>query len=296
MADSTTQNMIQFTTEDLQRLIIQPLEKASVVEAAGPNFVDSPQGVPVRFSKIASQGEASWVGEGGAIGAADPTPGEVILLPETLGSVKAMHKMSNEFIRHSPHAMLSAMSNALTRKTGKALDDAFLTGDGSQIGATGYFKPVGLRNISGVQTQAFSVNPTTVAEMLDPIDDAISKLVEVELTDMSKWTFFVSPQAWKNWSKMKDADNRPLLQPDPTSAAVRRVKGIPVVPTSKLAAGEGLLVDMSEVIVARDLNPQVKILDQTYAANDQTAIRLVARADIDVFHASAIVKLDDASP
>jgi hypothetical protein len=52
-----------------------------------------------------------------------------------------------------------------------------------------------------------------------------------------------------------------------------------------------VLADFSQIAVARDLSPSVKILDQTYADFDQMAIRVVARYDAAPLNPQAVVVL-----
>jgi HK97 family phage major capsid protein len=57
------------------------------------------------------------------------------------------------------------------------------------------------------------------------------------------------------------------------------------------SAWRAALVDFSQIAVARDLAPSVKILDQTYGDYDQQAIRVVARYDAAPLNAQAVVAL-----
>jgi HK97 family phage major capsid protein len=52
-----------------------------------------------------------------------------------------------------------------------------------------------------------------------------------------------------------------------------------------------VLADFSQLAVARDLAPSVKLLDQTYADFDQQAIRVVARYDAAPLNPQAVVVL-----
>lgn len=51
------------------------------------------------------------------------------------------------------------------------------------------------------------------------------------------------------------------------------------------------LVDFSQIAVARDLAPSVRILVETFGAYDQQAIRVVARYDAAPLNAQAVVVL-----
>ncbi len=61
--------------------------------------------------------------------------------------------------------------------------------------------------------------------------------------------------------------------------------------TATPPTGRAALVDFSQIAVARDLVPSVKILDQTFGNYDQQAIRVVARYDAAPMNAQAIVTL-----
>ncbi len=99
--------------------------------------------------------------------------------------------------------------------------------------------------------------------------------------------------------KLKDADGRYLIQPDPTEAGAYRLLGhgvtvsnrVPVdtVPTPDTTSV--VLADFSQIAVARDLAPSVKILDQTYGNFDQMAIRVVARYDAAPLNPEGVIVL-----
>lgn len=77
-----------------------------------------------------------------------------------------------------------------------------------------------------------------------------------------------------------------------------RIWGAPVVISARVpnttgtpVTGRAALVDMSQIAVARDAAPSVKILDQTFGDFDQQAIRVTARYDAAPLNAKAIVTL-----
>lgn len=98
--------------------------------------------------------------------------------------------------------------------------------------------------------------------------------------------------------KTKDTAGQYLLQPDPTADGVFRLWGAPVVISSRIpdttggtVTGRAALADMSQVAVARDASPSVKVLDQTFGDYDQQAIRVTARYDVAPLNPEAIVVL-----
>lgn len=55
--------------------------------------------------------------------------------------------------------------------------------------------------------------------------------------------------------------------------------------------GRAAIADMSQIAVARDLAPTVKILTERYADYDQQAIRVVARYDAGPLNPAGIVTM-----
>ena len=97
--------------------------------------------------------------------------------------------------------------------------------------------------------------------------------------DPARLRLFIRPGDYMALRAAKDGDQRYMLQPDATSGAVASVLGLPVSISPRIPAGRAALVDMAHVVVARDVAPSVKILDQTFAQYDQQAIRVVTRLD-----------------
>jgi hypothetical protein len=103
---------------------------------------------------------------------------------------------------------------------------------------------------------------------------------------MGRLRWFITPET-SCLRKLKDNDDRYQIQPDPTEAGAYRLLGVHVVVTGRIPVrrwrGEDdvaiVLVDFSQIAVARDQAPSVKILDQTFGDFDQMAIRVTARYD-----------------
>jgi len=93
--------------------------------------------------------------------------------------------------------------------------------------------------------------------------------------------WMLSPTDFISLHKLKDADGRGLVVPDPTNGAMNRLLGFPDSVPHKMpsSASDGTatvaLVDFSQIAVARDLAPSVTILPERYAEFDQQAIRVV---------------------
>ena len=111
-----------------------------------------------------------------------------------------------------------------------------------------------------------------------------------------KWA--LTPGDFVALRKVKDTTGQYLLQVDPTVDGVFRLWGAPVIVSARIPnttgaspTGRAALVDFSQIAVARDAAPSVKVLDQTFGGYDQQAIRVTARYDAAPLNPEAVVTL-----
>ena len=265
--------------EQVASLLVQPLEAASVVLAAGPKIFDSSE--PLRIPRVTAGASVGWVGESELIPEGDVEFDEISLMPSTLKSIKTLIRFSNELARQSVVGLDAVLRQRLVTDVANKLDDALLGGDGANNTVTG------LLNQTGV-----SPGVLDTAEP-DSLLDALAIAASNEITP-THW--IVSGADYYALSKIKDADGRYLIQPDLTAEGKRTLFGVQVVVTNKLAAGKAMLVDMSNVAVVRDLQPSVTVLSERYADYDEQAIRVVTRYDLGLLHPEAVTVLTAATP
>ena len=287
MAASTTTTASggALTQEQVQRILIKPLEQASVFLAAGPRIFDVTADGKVRIPKLVSMTTPSWVGENQLIPEVDATFGEVTLLDTTV-SLKSITRFSNELARSSVVALDAALRDKMVLDVAAKIDAAFFTGAGGT-------EPLGLLNYAGVQSMA-----AVGALSLDKLLDAVALMYTANV-DTSRLRWVMPSRTFIGLRKLKDTAGKYLLEPDATADATFRLFGIPVLVTNRIPSNGGagtnegsvVLADFSQIAVARDLAPSVKLLDQTYADFDQQAIRVVARYDAAALNPQAIVVL-----
>lgn len=290
MATGTAQAP-ELTREQVQAILVQPLEQASVFLASGPRVFDT-DGSPVRVPKLTGMEELSWHGENEQIDEVDPDFAEVTLLPTTMASVKSLTRFSNELARQSVVALEAALRDRMVRDVASKIDTALIAGDGTPT-ATGKDTPVGILGYTGVQ-EMLAVGVPSLDDLHDAVGLAMGAYVE---TSRLRW--FMASRDFVAIRKLKDGQQRYQVQPDPTQEGAFRLIGHPVTITNRIPQDGGtgddessiVLADMSTVAVARDLSPSVKILDQTYGDYDQMAIRVVARYDAAPLLPEAIVVL-----
>ncbi|MFX0539546.1 phage major capsid protein [Ornithinimicrobium sp. Y1847] len=275
----------ELTAEQVLTTLIQPLEAASQFLAAGPRIIDTAG--PVRIPKMGGATSPSWHGENEQITEVDPTFDELHLLPSTMESIKTLTRYSNELARQSVVALDAAIKQRLVKDVADTMDAQLFS-----AGGDGITRPRGLFAYAGTQTVAVD-GALTLDHLLDAQGLAMAANVNLERT---KWV--LTSREFINLRKVKDADGRYLIEPDVHVAGQYRLFGVPVLVTNRVPdttgaspTGRAALVDFSQVVVARDVAPSVKVLDQTFAAHDQQGIRVVYRLDAAPANPEAIIKL-----
>lgn len=282
----STSTAPELTQEQVQKILVKPLEAQSVFLAAGPRIFDTHGAL--RIPKLGAPiTDPGWTGENELIPERDADFDEVLLLPDTMKSVKVITRYSNELARQSVVALDAALKDRLVTDVATKIDTQLLSASGD-----GVTTPRGLFAYSGIQTLAVG-GALTLDHLLTAWGMALSANV-----NMAALRWVLTPGDFVALRGIKDADGRYLLTPDPTQDAVFRLFGAPVTVTARVpdtsggtVTGRAALVDFSQIAVARDLAPSVKVLDQTYGNYDQQAIRVVARYDAAPLNPKAVVAL-----
>ena len=272
--DSTTANTL--VEDQIHPLLIEPLEAASVVLSAGPMITQS--SAPIRFKRMDEGFDPAWTGEGELIpDVGDGDWSEFTLMPESRKSIKAMIRVTNELVRMADRNVSTTLQSRLVKDVAHKLDDALLAGDGTDNTVTGIVNQPGI-------TKA-PLDLTDTDSLLDALALSASREVTPNKLIMNGTDFF-------ELRKLKDGDGRYILQNDVAGEAQFRLFGIPVVVTNKLPQGQAILADMSQVVVVRDQDPTVKILDQRYAEYDQVGIRVTTRYDLGLLRPEGVILLE----
>lgn len=276
----------ELTAEQVQKILVQPLTDKSIFLAAGPRIFDTAG--PVRVPKMGGPiTDPGWTGENEQIPERDADFDELELMPSTMKSVKVITRYSNELARQSVVSLDQALKDRLVTDVADKLDRQFLSASGD-----GITTPKGLFAYAGIQKL-----DVAGALNLDHLLTAWGMALAANV-NMGALKWVMQPADFVSLRKVKDTSGQYLLQPDPTQDGVFRLWGAPVVVTSRVPdttgsspTGRAALVDFSQVAVARDLAPSVKILTERFADFDQQAIRVVTRYDAAPLNPEAIVAL-----
>lgn len=284
MAVGTT-TATELTQEQVAKILVKPLEEAAKFLAAGPRIFDTAS--ELRIPKLGGPTTVTWVGENEQIPEANPDFDEVSLLPSTMKSLKTLTRYSNELARQSVVALDAALKDRLVTDVAAKLDGQLFSAAGD-----GVTTPQGLFAWAGTQNM-----PIGGALELDDLHDAEAMALG-ENVDPKNLKWVMTSRELVALRKIKDLQDRYIVQPDVVAAGGYTLLGHPVVVCNRVPdttgtpdTGNAALVDFSQVAVARDLAPTVKILDQTFGDYDQMAIRVVCRYDAKPLNAEAVIKL-----
>lgn len=284
MAIEVTSGNSTLIQSQVSSLLVQPLEQASTFLAAGPVVLDSSS--PVRVPRIVNGVSAGFVAEGAQISDGDVAFDEVTLLPSTLKGLKVLVKLSNELIRTSVVGLESVLRTRLVTDVANALDVALWDGAGTSNTIKGILRQTGIE--------------TGVLDLTDP-DSLIDGLAKAQGNKVSPshWVMTAASFAAIRKVKVGTTDKRYVIDPNTIQNGTDlRLLGLPVIITDNIPAASGKarvgLVDMSKVVVARDVNAEVKILDQTWGDYDSIGIRVVSRWDTALLQSKAVTLLTEA--
>lgn len=279
MASETTTANPELLQEQVANILVQPLEAASVVLSSGVRIFDTHG--PLRIPKLTAGASVGFVAEGGLIPEADVDFGEISLMPSTLKSLKVLIRFTNELLRQSVIGLDATLRQRLVTDVSNALDQALLTGSGASNTITG------LINQADVQTGELDVTDA------DSLLDAIALASAAEVTP-NRW--FLNGADFIALRKLKETTGsaKYLIESDVTAGPTYRLFGVEATVTNKLPQGTAVLADTTQIAVARDLAPSVKLLDQRYAEFDEQAIRVVTRYDLGLLHPEAVVVLTES--
>lgn len=277
-------NASELTAEQVVTTLVQPLEAQSVFLAAGPRIIDTAG--PLRLPKMGTATTPAWYGQNEQISDVDPNFDEIQLLPSTMKSIKTLTRYSNELSRQSVVALDAAIKGRLVKDVADTLDTQLLSDSGD-----GITTPRGLFAYAG-QTLAVDA-----ALGLDDLLDAEGLALGANV-DPNGLAWVMTSREFIAIRKIKDNTGNYIVQPNVAAGAGFVLAGHRVIVTNRVPDETGTpdtgrvgLVDFSQIVVARDLAPSVKLLDQTFGDFDQQAIRVVARYDAAPVNDEAVIAL-----
>lgn len=275
----------------IAQILVAPLQQASTFLAAGPVILDSAS--PVRVPRVASTVSAAFVAAGAQITDSSVDFDEVTLLPSDLKALKVLTRVSNELIRQSVVGLDVVLQQRLISDVSATLDAALWDGAGTGNTIKGVLRQ------SGIETGALDL--TDADSLIDGLAKAQGNKVNPTHWVMTSETFAALRKLKvANPGETSDQDFRQYLF-DPSTiqnGTAFQLFGLPVIITDNIpkvsTKARVALVDMNFVVVARDVDAEVKILDQTWGDFDSVGIRCVTRYDVALLQSKAVTLLTEA--
>jgi HK97 family phage major capsid protein len=274
-------------TSQVASLLVEPLEQASTFLAAGPTIYDTAG--PLRIPRIASGATAAFVAAGAQISDSNASFDEVTLLPSSLKGIKVLTKVSNELVRQSVVGLEAALRTRLVTDVANAFDAAAWDGAGSSDTIKGIFRQSGIA--------------TGTLDLADP-DSLIDAIATAQANKVNPTHWVMTPASFAALRKLKvgTTDARYLFDPSTIqNGTAFQVLGLPVIITDNIAntgtapgKARVALIDFTHVAVARDVDAEVAVLDQTFGDYDTIGIRVVTRMDVALTQAKAVTLLTEA--
>lgn len=284
----STSTASELTQEQVQKVLIKPLEDQAIFLNSGARVFDS-NGSPVRIPKLGGATTPTFVGENEKIPEVDVDFDEVQLLPSTMKSIKVITRFSNELARQSVVSLDASMRDRLVKDVSDTLDYKLLSDGGD-----GVTEPRGLFAYDGIQH--LDVNGKLT---LDHLLTAWGMALAADV-NMSSLKWVITPEDFVALRGIKDSTGQYIVNADPTADAVFRLFGAPVTVSKRVpnktgkdsATGRAALVDFSQIAVARDMTPTVTALTERYADYDQVGLRVITRYDAAPLNPEAIVAIE----
>lgn len=279
---TTTANVSGLLPEDYGRLIVRPLQRASVaLEVTTAVRTDSHEW---RAPVVTEDATANWYSENDDMSGDDPVFAEVTATPRKIGSVI---KISSELSEDSSPEAGEQVGLSIARGIARKLDLTFF-GD-LTTGAPGDPTPKGLETLSEATLTLIDTMASDWV-VLDPFADAIA---DVEHEGGTIDHFVANPNDFKKLLKLKreTGSNEPLLGADPTRPTRRMIYGVPLLSSPGVTEGTiwGIDSDFTYTIVRSDIS--LERSTDRYFENDQVAVKARMRGDFVFTHPKTLAKI-----
>ena len=277
----TTEKAKVLTREDVVTTLVQPLQAASVFLAAGPRIIDTAGPLRIPYAPTYTDKPMPMTGEGEKIPQIAANFDQMQMLPSTMRSFKAIDHWTNELARQSFVDIGSVLRARLVEKVAADVDAQLLGSSGDGITA-----PRGLGAYQGV-TEVPVGGPLTIQSVLDGEGALLAANAPTD-----GLTLFVRVADYMRIRSTQDPTRGGyVVVPDVQNGGlVVPLLGARVVVTDRIAKGTAYLVHMPSIVVARDVNPAVTILTETFAEYDEVGIRVVTRLDAAPLQPKAVVR------
>lgn len=229
---------------------------------------------PVAMVPFVRDDEADFVAEGATIDTAEP---ELAMAQVRTGKISLVVRVSNEMYYQANTAAMLSESSA--RAVMVRANEAFVAQDAPTPPAVA--PPPGLLNVNGL---------TDIGELTEPnLDELIDLSAALQAAGATPSMWLLAPSTWAYLRRLKtdDTDSNESLLGAGTNDAERALLDVPVLVSSAVPEGGGLLIDRSAIVSAAG-PVNVATSDSAFFAADSTALRITWRIGHEVMHPERI--------
>lgn len=211
----------------------------------------------------------------------DTKPTSVVTVDEVEDKLQVFAHLSeyvDKYLLADNDALERFLSAQLFQMLAEKVESEILTGDGT----TGHLDGLAGGSISGVQSQAFTVDPITTLRMA---------MLELETASLTPDVFVIAASDWATIETTR-ATSGSFDLGGPIDRAERKLWGVQVVPSAVLDEGTALALDLSTIGVDTD-QEGVKVEWDTLSGFDSNEVRarVEGRFGLSVFQPNGIVRV-----
>lgn len=217
---------------------------------------------PVAIPKQTGSATAYWVAEKGTLTESNPTVGQINMTPKTCG---AYTEFSRRLLIQSSMDVETMVRNELTTILGLEIDRVALYGTGSAS------QPLGLKNVTGINTKDFAANQPTYAELVE-----LETLIAADNADIGALSYLTNATIYGGMKTTEKASSTAqfVLEPGGT------VGGYPVVRSNQVESNDVWFGVWNQMILG--IFGSLTIQVNPYALDTSGGVRVTAFQDVDV--------------
>lgn len=260
--------------EEWASFVLDGLHRESVLLASGAHrIVTSARQIHVpRAAAVSPQ----WLGELEEIDPDGTAPDEVVLTPKKIG---ALQVASNEAVGDASVALLDSVGQIAVRSVSLAADNGLFAGPGTGNA------PLGILNRPGTQKNT-ALDPTYVG--------LVTAAGTIRAAGGKPDVAYVNPADHTALVLAADGLNRPLLQAT-DAGPVEVIGGMRLWPTAAVPAGQAVVAQADQILVAVRDDPRVDISTDALFASDGVVVRTIARLDVGIADEDGVLVIGGAA-
>lgn len=270
---------------DVMRDALIPLLRAPLIlDQVGVARMSGLTYAPVQMPRQSSAATGYWVGETASVTETDQGVEMISLNPHKAG---AATRISNTLIRKTPAAAEEFVRRDLAEVMRRLVEQAFFQGSG----VSG--QPLGLKNISGINTVSFS--SSTDITKWSKLQEMV-KEIEIDNANIANLVWVMHPTDYQILAAIQlpqaaSSQGYPVLSVgNVVEKQPRSLYGYPIFTTTNITAGTLFLFDPADVVFA-DWGPmELRATSEgaTLALADMTLVTAFQEVDVEAYHAVSV--------